>query len=54
MVLDRNYTSHEPTVAQKEEVNKDEKMLLAQYAASLIEEEEFVYLDAGTNHFFYG
>ena len=48
VVLDRNYTSHEPTVAQKEEVNKDEKMLLAQYAASLIEEEEFVYLDAGT------
>ena len=38
----------EPSVAQKAEINKDEKTAIARYAASLIERDDFVYLDAGT------
>lgn len=48
VAVDKAFTSHEPTVAQKVEVNKAEKQLVARYAASLIEPEDFVYLDAGT------
>ncbi len=39
---------YEPTVAQKQELNQEEKRKIACYAASLIEPEDFVYLDAGT------
>lgn len=42
------YTSVEPTVAQKSQVNREEKRQIAKYAASLIEPQDFVYLDAGT------
>lgn len=42
------FTSGELSVAQKEDVNKEEKEMIARYAAALIEEEDFVYLDAGT------
>ena len=42
------YLSGEPTVAQKAEINKEEKMRIARYAASLIRPRDFVYLDAGT------
>lgn len=45
---DRNYITQEPTVAQKSEVFKEEKHLLARYAASMIGAEEFIYIDAGT------
>jgi len=38
----------EYTVAQKSELNLEEKRKIARYAASLIEPEDFVYLDAGT------
>lgn len=38
----------EPTVAQKMDVNKKEKLRIAAYAASLVEPEDFVFLDAGT------
>lgn len=41
-------TAHEYTVAQKLDLNREEKMRIAKYAASLIEPEDFVYLDAGT------
>lgn len=41
-------TSHEYTVAQKINLNLEEKDRIAKYAASLIEPEDFVYLDAGT------
>lgn len=40
--------THEYTVAQKLEVHREEKQLVARYAASLIEPEDFIYLDAGT------
>lgn len=41
-------TAREYTVAQKLDLNREEKQKIAKYAASLIEPEDFVYLDAGT------
>lgn len=38
----------EPTVAQKSEIYKPEKMQIAKYAASLVKTDDFVFLDAGT------
>lgn len=49
VALENVLTSDEPTVAQKVELNKQEKQRIAKYAASLIEPEDFVYLDAGTS-----
>ena len=48
VVLERKVTAYEPTVAQKSELNKKEKEKIAEYAASLIKADDFVYLDAGT------
>lgn len=48
VALEQAVTAHEYTVAQKLEVNREEKRLVASYAAGLIEPEDFVYLDAGT------
>ena len=41
-------TAHEYTVAQKNELNCDAKRKIAEYAASLIKPDDFVFLDAGT------
>lgn len=41
-------TAYEPTVAQKSELNKQEKERIARYASGLILPDDFVYLDAGT------
>ncbi len=38
----------ELSVSQKEEVNIEEKKVIAKYAAQLITENDFVYIDAGT------
>lgn len=38
----------ELSVSQKEDVNREEKEIIARYAASLIKANDFVYLDAGT------
>lgn len=43
-----SFVIQEPTVAQKVEVQKAEKIQIARYAASLIEDLDFIYLDAGT------
>lgn len=40
--------TQEYTVAQKLTMNREEKQKIARYAASLIEPDDFVYLDAGT------
>ena len=48
VLADNVYLSAEPTVAQKSEINKEEKKCIARYAASLIRPHDFVYLDAGT------
>ena len=41
-------SAYEPTVEQKSELYVEEKRKIAQYAAGLIEDEDFIYLDAGT------
>lgn len=48
MLADTTYMPAEPTVLQKTELNRDEKMRIAKYAASLIQPQDFIYLDAGT------
>ena len=48
IALEDSVLSSEPTVAQKTEVQIEEKKRIAKYAASLIEPKDFVYLDAGT------
>ena len=48
VAADGGFITAEPSVAQKAEINKDEKTAIARYAASLIERDDFVYLDAGT------
>lgn len=42
------FTIQEPTVAQKKDLNLEEKRRIAKYAASLVEPDGFIYLDAGT------
>ena len=44
-----SFVIQEPTVAQKVEIRKAEKIRIARHAADLIEETDFVYLDAGTS-----
>lgn len=46
--IENNFNTKEATVAQKSELNPDEKQKIGRYAASLIGHDEFVYLDAGT------
>ena len=48
VALNHKVTAYEPTVAQKSELNKEEKKKIAKYAASLITPDDFIYLDAGT------
>ena len=48
VALGNRVTAHEYTVAQKSDLNREEKLKIARYAATLIEPEDFVYLDAGT------
>lgn len=48
VAAEEKVSAHEDTVAQKSRVNREEKRKIARYAASLIEAEDFVYLDAGT------
>lgn len=42
------FLSAEPSVSQKKSINTEEKKMIAAYAASLIEPDDFVYIDAGT------
>lgn len=48
VAVERKTTTHEYTVAQKVDLNREEKQKIARYAAALIEPEDFIYLDAGT------
>lgn len=49
VAIENNLTANEPTVAQKSDLNRDEKKQIGKYAASLIGEDEFVFIDAGTS-----
>ena len=42
------FTGMEPSVAQKMELQQEEKKRIARFAAELIQPDDFVYLDAGT------
>lgn len=48
MALGENFTSMEHNVEEKANMFVEEKTAIARYAASLIEDGDFVYLDAGT------
>ena len=48
MIIGDVYSTKEDTVLQKKDRNLEEKVEIAKYAASLIEPNDFVYLDAGT------
>lgn len=48
VALEDRYIAFEPTVAQKVGQNQAEKQLIAKYAAGLVGNNEFVYMDAGT------
>ena len=49
VAAEHTYEMKEPTVAQKVNVRKEEKIKIAQYAADIIGDNDFVYLDAGTS-----
>lgn len=48
VALDNRVTAYEYTVAEKNDLSREEKQKIAKYAVSLIEPQDFVYLDAGT------
>jgi len=48
IALEETVITEEPSVDQRVEKNKDEKSIIAEYAASLVEQGDFVYIDAGT------
>lgn len=48
IVQDDSFTAAEPNVEEKAELFTAEKEAIARYAASLIEDGDFVYIDAGT------
>ena len=48
-VNDREYISDEPSVTDKINVNVAEKQAIGRYAASMIRDEDFVFIDAGTS-----
>ena len=45
---DNSHVMQEPTVAEKKELHRKEKVLIARQAASIIDDSDFVYIDAGT------
>lgn len=44
----RDVATVEPSVAEKEHCNMEEKDIISEYAASLINDNDFVYIDSGT------
>lgn len=48
MALNENFSSHEHNVEEKATLFVEEKTAIAKYAASLIEDGDFIYIDAGT------
>lgn len=48
IAIESNFTAMDNDVASRQNLNIDEKKLIARYAASFIQKNDFVYLDAGT------
>ena len=47
-IISGDVTTFEPSVSVKASLNKDEKDAISRYAASLIYDDDFVYIDSGT------
>lgn len=45
---DMNITTEETDVAERQQISIEEKESIAQYAAAMIEDNDFIYIDAGT------
>ena len=48
-ITNSRFVIEEEPISQKENINKEEKNTVGKFAASLIEENDFVYIDAGTS-----
>ncbi len=48
VALDSRVTTREENIPSREALHKEDKLLVARYAAGLVDEGDFVYLDAGT------
>lgn len=48
IAITSGYASRDVCVDERNEVNTEDKMTIAKYAASLIEDNDFVFIDAGT------
>lgn len=46
--IDINYNTKDDDIAVRQDLNREEKLVIAQYAATLIEANDFVFIDAGT------
>lgn len=47
-LLEKEFNTKDPTFKYREGLNLDEKLKIAKYAATIIEENDFVYIDSGT------
>ena len=48
IALDDDFSTEEMTIIQKEKLNREEKIKIAIYAASLIEPGDYIYIDSGS------
>ena len=46
--IDMDYNTKDDEVSIRHDINKEQKKLIGKYAASLIEENDFIFIDAGT------
>ena len=46
--IDMDYNTKDDEVSVRHDINKEQKKLIGKYAASLIEENDFIFIDAGT------
>lgn len=44
-----DYVGREAAIQEKRNIKREEKQVMGEYAASLIKEEDFIYMDAGTS-----
>ncbi len=47
--VDVSYATRDDTVEQRQDLNREDKLAVARFAAHLIEKDDFVFLDAGTS-----
>jgi DeoR family fructose operon transcriptional repressor len=47
--IEHEYITNEESVSAKAQMNVEEKRLIAQYAAGMINDDDFIFIDAGTS-----